>query len=157
MLTPAQLTTLLAAIKADGTANPIRMAQDTPSLIAWCNAASATLAWRGTVPAQDSDEAATYTTYDSLAQGKRDSWDIFLKFNRDFTKAKIRNWIVDVWGAAIASSIAEAILQAGTELATKAQVVFGGTSPTTGTVTALKRSWAGLVDQSDANWLVNQA
>ena len=154
-MTPAQLATLKAAIIADPTAGPIRAAGDTASLGAWCNGASSTLAWRTSVPAQDSDEAATYTTYDSLVQGKRDSWAIFLMFSRNFTKAKIRNWIVDVWGAATASSIAEAILQSGTEFATNAQVALGGTTRTTGTVSALSRTWAEQVSVEELSKLVN--
>ena len=131
------------------------MAGDTYTLLAWCNAASASDAWKAANPAQSSDEAAVYTTYDSLTQGKRDSWSIFLMFPRDFTKAKIRNWVTDVWGASTSGSISEGILQAGTEKATNAQVALGGNAVSTGSVSALKRNFAGLCDQSDANWLVN--
>lgn len=154
MLTNNQLATLKAAIQADPTANGYLVAGDTFSLLQWCNGASATLAWSVSVQAQTSDEAATYTAYDSLAAGKRDSWSIFLLFARNFSKNKIRNWITDVWGNATAGSIAESILQAGTEFATRAQNVFGGNTKTTGTVTALDRSFTGLVDQTDANKLV---
>lgn len=154
-LTSSQLQTVKTAVIANPTAAAALTAGDTVSLLAWLNGASATLAWRALVPAQDSDEAATYTSFDSLVAGKRESWRIFLMFTRDFGKAKVRNWIVDVWGAATASSVAESVLQAGTELATNGQFALGGTSPTTGTVAALRRSFAGLCDQSDANWLVN--
>jgi hypothetical protein len=155
-MTPQQLATLKAAIIADATAGPLRTAGDTFSLLAWCNGAkAATPAWRVSVPIQDSDEAATYTTYDSLVAGKRDSWAIFLKFNRNFSKNKVRNWITDVWGNATANSISEAILQAGTENATNAQAALGGTSRTTGTVTALDRSFTDLVSQPEINVLIN--
>ena len=154
MMTPAQLATLKAAIIADPTAGPIRASGDTYSLVAWCNAASTTLAWRSAVPPQESDEAATYTSYDSLVQGKRDSWQIFLMFPRNFTKGKIRSWITDVWGNATASSVAEAVLQAGTAFATNAEAVFGGTQKTTGTVVAIQRTWEGMVSMSDAAQLV---
>ncbi len=154
-LTTNQLATLKAAIIADPTAGPIRAAGDTAALLAWCNGASGTLGWRIAVQPQDSDQAATYTTYDSLAQGKRDSWSIFLKFNRNFSVNKVRSWITDVWGAATASSIAESILQTGTESMTRAQNVIGGNVKTTGTVSATDRSYTDLVSQDEANKLVN--
>lgn len=155
-LTAGQRTTLLAAVKANGTANAFRLAGDVPGLLGWLNGSSATLAWRNAVSSQDSDEAATYTSYDTLAQGKRDSWALFLRFNRDFSRNKVRNWVIDVWGAATAASISEAILQAGTELATNAQAALGGTVRTTGTVSATARSYTLSCDAVDANWLINQ-
>lgn len=158
MLTNAQRTTLLAAIKADATAGPIRAAGNVPGLLAWCNAAKApaALAWSVAVQPRTSDEAATYTTYDSLVAGKRDSWALFLGFARDFSRNKVRAWIVDVWGNATASSIAEAILQAGTENATNAQSIIGGNSKTTGTVTALDRTFASLVEYGECEWFCQQ-
>jgi hypothetical protein len=159
MMTPTQIAQLRAAIAASPVAGPMLTAQDTYSLIAWCNAPSTTLAWRTTVPASDSDEAARYTTYDSLAQGKRDSWSIFLMFPRSFAKLKVRNWVVDIWGAAIVGSISEDILKAGTEFATNAQAALataaGDTTIGTGAVTALIRSFTERVAQEDVNKLVN--
>lgn len=155
MLTETQLATLKAVIIADPTAGPIRASGDSYSLMAWCNAPSTTLAWRSAVQPQESDEAATYTAYDSLVAGKRDSWAIFLKFPRDFKKAKVRNWITDIWGNATAGSIAESILQAGMVKATTAEAVFGGTSKTTGTVTAINRTWEGQIGMDDAARLVS--
>jgi len=103
---------------------------------------------------QEIDEAATYTTYDSLTAGKRDEWALFLRYPRNMAKAKNRGVVTDVWGAATAGSIAEAILQAGTYSATNTQAAIGGTSRTTGTVTALDLAYTGQAAQSDANWLV---
>lgn len=154
-LTPAQLQTLKTAIIADPTAGPLRTAGDTFSLGVWCNGPSAVLAWQSSVAPQISDEAATYTLFDSLVAGKRDSWNIFLKFNRDYTRGKIRNWIVDVWGAAIAASVSESILQSGTAFATNAQNALGGTARNTGTVTAISRVYDGTVSQVELNQLVN--
>ena len=159
MLTTAQRSTLLAAIKADATAGPIRAAGNVPGLLAWCNAAKspAVLAWAVAVQPQTSDEAATYTAYDSIVAGKRDSWALFLGFPRDFSRNKVRAWIVDVWGSATAGSIAESILNAGTENASNAQVVLGGTSKTTGTVTATDRTFPGLVEYGECEWFCQQA
>lgn len=156
-LSPTQLADLKAAIIADPVAGPMRAAGDSFSLLAWCNAAAdpVQLAWSVAVPAQVSDEAATYTLFDTLVGGKRDSWALFLNFPRSFARNKIRNWVVDVWGAAIAASVAEGILQAGTENATNAQVKLGGTSKTTGTVTALDRNFTAKVTAAEATSLVN--
>lgn len=158
-LTTGQLNTVCTAVKADATANAARLAGDTVALLQWLNGARTptALAWRAVVPPQESDEAANYTSYDTLAQGKRDSWAIFLMFSRNYGKNKVRNTVVDVWGAAIAGSVSEAILQTGTTSATNTQHAIGGTSKTTGTVTATDYNFDGAALQSDANWLVNPA
>ena len=154
-LTLAQLATLKTAIIADPVAGPMRAAGDSFSLGVWCNGPSTTLAWQTAVIPQVSDEAATYTLFDSIIAGKRDSWGLFLGFSRDFTKAKIRNWVVDVWGSALAASVSEAILQAATAFATNAQAVFGGTLRTTGTVAAINRVYSEQITQDELNRLVN--
>lgn len=156
-ITNPQRTALLAAIKANPTAAAYRTAGDGYSLLAWCNAPSAVLAWRVGVPPQESDEAATYTVYDSLLAGKRDSWALFLKYPRNFTRSKVRAWVTDVWGAAIAASSSESILQAATEFATNAQNAMGGTSKTTGTVTATDRTFYDQVTDADVSWMIAQA
>lgn len=159
MLTNAQRNNLLAAIKADATAGPIRAAGNVPGLLAWCNAAKSptALAWSVAVQPQTSDEAATYTAYDSLVAGKRDSWALFLGFPRDFSRNKVRAWLTDVWGAATAGSIAESILLAGTENATNAQTIIGGNSKTTGTVTAIDRTFSAAVEFGECEWFCQQA
>jgi hypothetical protein len=156
-LSNPQRQTVLTAIKADATANGYRVAGDAISQKAWCNAARspAVAAWGTSVTAQTSDEAAVYTAYDSLAAGKRDSWNLFLRSNRNFGTNKIRNWVTDVWGNATAGSVAESILLAATESATNAQNALGGSSKTTGTVTALDRSFTGQVDDGDVNFFIN--
>jgi hypothetical protein len=71
--------------------------------------------------------------------------------SRDFNRNKVRKWITDIWGNATAASNAEAILLAGTEKASRAEVVFGGATKTTGTVAALDRAWIGDVQITDVN------
>ena len=156
-LTPQQRTTLQTAIAGNGTALAFKQAGDTVGLRSFLNAAAPgpVLAWSIAIAPQTLDEAATYTTYDSLTQGKRDEWVRLLSFTRSFGKNKNRNVVTDVWGAATASSIAEAVLQAGTESATWAQNALGGTVKTTGTVSATDRNYTGTIDQDDVTWLVN--
>ena len=154
MLTTTQIVTLRAAVIADATAHALQAAGNLAGLLAWCNGASGTLAWITAVPVADAEEAPSYTTYDSLAQGKRDSWLVFLRNARDFSKNKVRNWITDIWGNATAGSNAEAVLLAGTVQATKAELKFGGPTRTTGTVSAIARSWVGTVNETECKQLI---
>lgn len=159
-LSTARLQTLCTACKANTTCNAARAA-DTTSLLAWLNGPKSdptTLGWRVDMAYTESDEAATYTTYDTLAAGKRDSWDIFLRAqSRNYGRNKVRAWVVDVWGNATGGSVSEAILQAATFPSTNAQFAIGGVSRSTGTVTALDLAFAGQVSQADAIWLANPA
>ena len=148
-LTTAQKATLAAAIAADSNLTTFVQQGNDGAIADYYKAASTTNAWKTSVSPQTSDEAANYTNFDALVAGKRDSWGIFLMFSRDFNKAKIRNWIVDVWGAATAASVAESVLQAGTEKANKGEMVFSTTTKTTGTVTAVDRSYVGTLTAND--------
>lgn len=158
-LTPAQLATVCTACKGDAGCNVPRQAGDSITVLAWLNAARTptTLAWRVDLQPVEIDEAATYTTYDSLTQGKRDEWARLLAFPRSFAKNKNRNVVTDVWGAATGGSISEAILQAGTYSATNVQNALGGSTRTTGTVSALALNYSGQAGTAEATWLVQPA
>lgn len=155
-LTGPQLATVCTAVKANPTANAARIAGDTVALMSWLNSARtpAVLAWHTAAPVRDIEQAPSYTPYDSIVAGKRDSWVMFLRGERDFTRAKTRNWVVDVWGAAIAASNAEAVLQAGTFNATNTQNALGGTARVTGTVSALDLTYPFIAPTATADWLV---
>lgn len=156
-LSDAQRITVLAALKANPTWELIRASGDTFALLDLLNGANvpATNAWRTDVSAQEADTAPDYSGFDTIPAGKRESWGFFLNFNRDFTQDKVRKWIIDVWGAATPNSDSAAILNAGVEPATTAQVVLSGQNKTTGTVSALARNFAGQVTIADANYLIN--
>jgi hypothetical protein len=155
-LTKNQLQALKAAIAADPVFGTLPQTADNADFIARelnKDADPVVKAWGAAVLPQASDEAPDYSTFDALQAGKRDSWGFFLARARNFGRNKVRKWITDVWGNATANSNAEAILLAGTENASRAEVIFGGNSKTTGTVTALDRSWIGdlsLQDVQDA-------
>lgn len=159
MLTRAQKTTLKAYILNQPDLAPLTSGPGTDyagiadALNA--NANPVTLAWRTAVPPTDSDDAPSYTSFDTIAAGKRDSWGFFLAFPRDFTRNKVRTWVTDVWGNATAGSNAEAILQAGTVKATRAEVALGGNTRTTGTVSALSRNWEGTLSIADIGDMFN--
>lgn len=153
-MTNQQRNTLRTAIFGTPAAAALLAAGDVPGLQAWCNAATATKRWLSEAEIKTIAEAPSYTTYDSLTQGKRDSWLMFLRDVRDFGKAKVRAWVVDVWGNATGGSNAEAVLNAGTALATNAQVAIGGTPKATGTVTALDATFEEEVSILDAAKLI---
>lgn len=115
------------------------------------NANPVVKAWLISVPPEAIDEASNWTAFDGLTAGKRDSWRFFLDRNRDFTRNKVRSWVTDVWGSATAGSAAETILQAGTRNATRAENVLGGTTRTTGTVSAADLNWVGSVTVTNIN------
>ena len=153
-LTTQQLTTLRAAVFATPAAAALLSAGNVVGLMDWCNANSGQKRWLPAADPLSVEEAPSYTSYDSLMQGKRDSWMVFLRNARDFGRNKVRSWVTDIWGNATAGSNAEAILQAGTVNATNAQVALGGQSKTTGTVAAVDTSFEGDVEERDALMLI---
>jgi len=153
-LTEAQVTTLRAAVFAVPVAAAMVAAGNVVALQNWCNGNSGSKRWLPAADALAVEEAPSYTSYDTLAQGKRDSWLLFLRNPRDFGRSAVRKWVTDVWGAAVAASNSEAILQAGTVNATRAQVALGGAQETTGTVTAYDTDYEEGVDITDATRLI---
>lgn len=142
-LTPQQTTALKVAILADPTLAPLSggATVDFVGLQTALNAPTATSAWGIEVPVLTVEEAPAYVSFDSILAGKRDSWVIFLRNPRNFSKNKVRAWVVDIWGNATAGSNAEAVLISAIEFATKAQTLIGGNTKSTGTVSALDRSF----------------
>lgn len=159
MLDSTQKATIKTYIAGQGDLAPLASGPTTDrvALVAALNANANpnVTAWRSKVTPAEMDEAADYTVFDAIAAGKRDSWGFMIAFARDFTRNKVRKWVTDVWGNATAGSAAESILQAGTEKASRAENVFGGTSITVGTVTALKRNWEGDVTVQDIAEMYN--
>lgn len=161
-MTDAEKQTLMTALRASSDPSIINMIAPATRndnglyeyLIAKAN--PTTKAWRTSVPTNDSDDAPDYSTYDGLAAGKRDSWNLFLRTSRDFTRNKVRKWITDVWGNATGGSNSEAILNAGTENATRVEALFGGTTVTTGSVSALKRDFVGPLSLNDLSDALNR-
>lgn len=159
-LTNQQIAALRVAINAETDPQVVQWrspaARDDGSLRTWLNQPSATQAWGESVAAKTLDEGADYSTFDSIAAGKRDAWAIFLQYApRDMSKNKNRKVVTDVWGNATAASTAEAILQAATQPATHAEAYLGGAAAATGTVSAIKRTWVGVVTLDDVATILN--
>lgn len=153
-MTNGQINTLRTFALSNGTTAPLIAAGNAIGFMNWCNTASGSNRWLPMADTLSVEEAPSYTSYDTLTQGKRDSWMLFLKNSRDFGKAKVRNWVTDIWGNATANSNSEAVLLAGTTSATNAQVAIGGTIKTTGTVSAVDTSFEELVDINDASRVI---
>ena len=152
-LTDADLLVIKAHVLADPVLAPLTSGPGTDfaAIAAALNTQTGTKAWRTNVPPQDSDDAPNMAQFDGLTAGKRDGWALFLAYPRDFSRNKVRQWIVDMWGNATAASNAEAILLAGTENARRVETVIGGSTKSTGTVSALDRTFEGMISIEQVN------
>jgi hypothetical protein len=158
-LTPAQLTTLKAAILADTDAGVVaaRAIRNDTALVAWCNSPGPVDAWQDAMTALALFEDATdVAKFDGLTAGKRDAWDLMLRFAPiDFSRQKNRKAAQDVWG----NTDSVAVLQACRRKATRAEVYItpniGGNQATTNTVTALKLNWTGMVSLNELSDALN--
>lgn len=159
-LTNQKIAALRVAINAETDPQVVQWrspaTRDDGSLRTWLNQPSATQAWGESVAAKTLDEGADYSTFDSIAAGKRDAWALFLQYGpRDMSKNKNRKVVTDVWGNAIAASVSESILLATLVFATHAEAYLGGASASTGTVTAIKRTWVGQVTLDEVATILN--
>ena len=161
----AQRITLLAAVKADATAGPMRTAGDSFSLLAWCNGPSATQAWRVNVTGSEVYDAHKITDYIARSAAERSAFDLLANMNRahDFSAAAKRNGVADIFSGTINQTSRTAIFTVAQEAATNAQMALGGSNASVGgtanmaeVVTAFKRTLTGQVDHGDVNWLIAQ-
>ena len=162
-MTPAQLTTLKAAIIADATAGPMRLIGDTASLLGWCNGPSATSAWRIRVSGSEVYDAHKPVDYIARSVGERSAFDLMAEPGRvhDFGVAAKRNGVADIFSGATNNNSRTLIFAVAKEFATNAQMTIGGANVSTGgtagmaeTETAFKRTCTDLVTQTEANMLV---
>ena len=144
-----QLATLKAAILAetDATLAQYRANGQTTMIAEWYNQLTDTYAWMSSVDARTLYEAMDITKFDNLSSaGKRDAWRLILDFApADMTRGKQRKAVQDIWG----NTDSVAILEAVRRKATKAEVVLGGNTATTNTVSALKLYWEGSLSGDD--------
>lgn len=161
-LTPQQTATLKAYILTQPDLAPLTSGPGTDynaiANLLKLDASPTTLAWRNSVQPVEIDSTTPWPSFDSLAQGKRDSWvHAFLRFPRDFSLNATRKWVTDTWGAASSGSNAEAILLGcAVENASRAEVAIGGTVRTTNAVSALDRKFVGDVSLGEIAGMFNQ-
>ena len=147
-LSRGQTHTLIVALRASVVPDVVAamMQRDFNALAAWLNANSTTQAWMDGVTKREMFEAMNISTYDSVSAGKKESWQLMLSMTPiDMTRGGMRKGVLDIF----ATADANAMLAAFTEKASRAEEIIGGSSPTTGTVTALKRDWIGDVLATD--------
>jgi hypothetical protein len=150
-LTTQQKATLKTYILSDPVLGPKATALDYDAIANALNAQAPgpVKAWLTSVTPEMMDDAPDYSTFDSIAAGKRDSWGFLLARSRDFTRNKTRKWVTDIWGNATAGSNAEAILLTGTVNCTLAESVIGGATKTTNNVSAIDRGFIGTISVFD--------
>jgi hypothetical protein len=91
-------------------------------------------------------EATNVAKFDGLTAGKRDAWRLMMdNAPIDFGRNAMRKAAQDIWGNTDSIPVLESL----TEMATRAQALFGGNSKTTNTVTALDRAFEGELVSED--------
>jgi hypothetical protein len=154
-MTSEQLAALKAGILAETNANFVEYRNNGQNglMADWLNKPKTpnVKAWRSDVSPQELDEETPWVTFDTLTDGKRESWGFIFNYARNFNNSWIRKWVTDVWGSATASSTSETIFNnIGVRNITRVEAILGGSATAnTGTVTALKLSWEGPVSDVD--------
>jgi len=120
------------------------------------NALTSSDAWDETVSRRDLFEAMNITQFDALSAGKRDAWRLLMEQTgqeqQDFGRAKLRAAVRDVWSAAQA----DAILSACIRKATRAEMVFGGATEASGSVSALDLDVEIVLTSADVSGALNR-
>jgi hypothetical protein len=153
-MTPEQHVIFAADIRANTDAAVVSAlaARNDSAIADWYNQVSTTKAWKTSVSREELFDNMNLTSYDGLSAGKRDAWRILLDFAPiDPTRDKVRAAIVDVWPTADET----VMLNACAEYALKVEVLFGGTSATSGTVTAIKRNYVGATQAAEVSHVLN--
>ena len=155
MLTDTKLQTLATALRAETDANVVNYLANRMDvqLAEWCNTDSASDAWNPAMTGGMLFEATNVVKFDTLTSGKRDSWDLMLRYAPlDMGRNKLRLAVIDVWGDADCI----AVLQACTRKATNGEKYLGTTTVTEKTVTALKLTVPGQISISDVSSSLNR-
>jgi len=160
MLTPAQETTLIAALKAsnDSVLAPLVTARDNVLIANWLNASGTTDAWHESCGSHDLFDSMDITKFDNLTAGKRDAWRLFLDYApQDMRLNARRKAVVDVWATSTSKpgDDAPAVLAKCLRKATNGEAIMGGTSATTDTVTASKLNYIGQISDYDVSKAFN--
>lgn len=147
-LTLAQIQILKIAILAD--VDPVIVAYRTQgapyALAEYLNGPSTLDAWCQDCTAKNLFTASDITVFDNLTAGKRNAWDLLLRYSPlDFNKARNRTAVVDIWGPTSST----AILQGVVRKAFRGEAYFGGTLATTNGITATMLTVPGLLVEYD--------
>lgn len=155
-LTPAQETTLRAAILAEpALAAPLSIRND-PAIADYCNAATTQLAWRTVYSSDDLFQSTVLVEYIARSAAERQAYDLLVSIGMmDPSRARLRNAIADIFSGSTNSTSRGLILNDMTRFATWAERLFGGTNATTDTVTAWRLNWSGTISPSTVSSILN--
>ena len=155
-LNNSQMMTLATALRSS--VDPVVAAcfgdkfRNDTGLLQWCNSNSTQDAWPHEISISDLFEAGNMATYGALSAGNRESWKMLLdNAPINMTRNRIRKAVAEIW-----LSDADGVLQRCLRKATNGEKIFGGTSATEGTITALKLNVPGLLTLSDVSDSLNQ-
>lgn len=143
-----QLRALVIALRAstDATVIGLLSSRNYGGLTEWLNNVSATKAWMGAATKRDLFESMNVASYDSVPSGKKDAWKMMMDFAPiDFARLKMRKAVLDIFVITDANDALASL----TEWATNAEALIGGDSATSGTTTAIKRKWIGIIELAE--------
>jgi hypothetical protein len=146
-LTASQKTALAAGLRAETDATVVAALAkgDHVYLETWCNGNSTTDVWN-VLRGADLFELTDIPKFIGLVAANRDAWRLMLDFAPiDFTRGPTRKSVVDVWGATDGPTV----LQGGKRKGTKGEIYIGGSTATTGAVSALKLDYSGPLTYTD--------
>ena len=150
MLTTQQQTTLVNALLAstNTTLAPLVLARDNVLIADYLNQLSTTDAWGESVGNDILFDAMDFTKFDTLTAGKRDAWALFLQYAPfDFGRNRFRKAVADIWG----NTDSVPILELCRRKATNGELIFGGTTKITNTVSGLDLNFEGNISVDDVS------
>ena len=179
-MTPAQLTTLKAAILAETTPAfvTLRQANNEQGMADWYNADSGSVVWQTAAPVSAVQDAIDYTAYTPngtidgtaavtnrllAAQTKQINLQLMLqgKTTLDATPSRVRGALLDATtnlptgtaGAiqSAAGTDGARVLNALTRPATRGERLYTASATTTGTVSAFRLSFEGAITAQDVS------
>lgn len=160
-LTPEQRTTVLATVRADQTAEGLRIGGNVPALIAWLNTTAAPefLAWRTRVTQDEiMQNGFDWVQVDNLSIGRARIWEWLFGNEANAinpSKANVRGGIDECWkGAAAMLAVRAAVYSHCRRAVSRCERVFAtgpGTAADPGTAV-----FDGRCDEGDAQWLIQQ-
>lgn len=162
-LTPAQLATMCTAVKANPTANALRITGDGGGMRGWLNQtfSPAWVVWKPSVPTLEIGQAVNYVAVAAMTATNLERVNTFMRLNPNTfnpARADIRTYMSDTFSGALGGQgqatrdALDALYRRSATNAERQLATGAGTTQDPGVLV-----FAGAVVQADANWLVNPA
>lgn len=149
-LTPAQRTTLLADIQANGDANAIYQTGDLDALAALYNQPSspAFIVWRTNVTLAEVKSVLVWSEYDALSVSKQNAFDLLVRDGQiNASLANVRGGITSIYSGPSQAGNLAALVAVAKRTATRVERVFATGTGTTGSPGTL--TFEGFLSSSD--------